>query len=108
MRLDELRHNAIVTGSIFPEPVQIIVVSPMGDSVKLVGKGLRTGQIHEPILTTDQLALLQCTAETEPFDGDPKKFRLGIEALRLGLAYEYDPYFSLSCTSSDKSDKLVL
>jgi len=27
---------------------------------------------------------------------DPERFRLGVEAARLGLAYEYDPYFSLS------------
>jgi hypothetical protein len=29
------------------------------------------------------------------------RFRLGIEALRLGLAYEYDPYFSLSIARVD-------
>ena len=29
------------------------------------------------------------------------RFRLGIEALRLGLAYEYDPYFSLSIARID-------
>ena len=28
-------------------------------------------------------------------------FRLGIEAMRLGLAYEYDPYFSLSIARVD-------
>src|SRR5215475_6547847 len=37
----------------------------------------------------------------EPFDGDPHKFRLGVEALRLGLAYEYDPYFTLSIARVD-------
>ena len=37
----------------------------------------------------------------EPFDGDPHRFRLGVEALRLGLAYEYDPYFSLSIARVD-------
>src|SRR5204863_9050672 len=40
--------------------------------------------------------LLETSPDAEPFDGDPQKFRLGIEALRLGLAYEYDPYFALS------------
>ena len=28
-------------------------------------------------------------------------FRLGVEAQRLGLAYEYDPYFSLSIARAD-------
>ena len=73
----------------------------MGTSVKLVGKGLVTGQVHEPILDADQVATLEASPEKVPFDGDPQKFRLGIEALRLGLAYEYDPYFALSIARVD-------
>ena len=101
MRLDQLKPTIVVRGPIFPEPVQVIVVIPMGGSVKLVGKGLNTGHVHEPILNTEQLAQLTCTADKEPFDGDPQHFRLGIEAMRLGLAYEYDPYFSLSIARVD-------
>ena len=101
MQLDELKPNVIVRGAIFPEPVQVIVVVPMGNSVKLIGKGLTTGKVHEPILNAEQLASLEATPEKEPFDGDAHRFRLGIEALRLGLAYEYDPYFSLSIARVD-------
>ena len=36
-----------------PEPVQVIVVLPLGTSIKLIGKGLRTGQVHEPILSPE-------------------------------------------------------
>ncbi len=101
MRQDQLKPNVIVRGAIFPEPVQVIVVVPMGESVKLIGKGLNSGKVHEAILNADQLASLESTPEKEPFDGDPHKFRLGIEALRLELAYEYDPYFSLSIARVD-------
>lgn len=101
MRLDQLKPNIIVRGAIFPEPVQVIVVVPMGEAVKLIGKGLTSGKVHEPILDAEQLASLEATPEKEPFDGDPNKFRLGIEALRLELAYEYDPYFSLSIARVD-------
>ena len=100
MRIDQLKPSVIVRGPIFPEPVQIIVVVPMGASVKLVGKGLNTGQVHEPILNGEQVATLEATPEKEPFDGDPQRFRLGIEALRLGLAYEYDPYFAFPSPES--------
>ena len=99
MKIEQLKPNVIVRGPIFPEPVQVIVSIPMGSSVKLVGKGLVTGQVHEPILDASQVATLEATPEKAPFDGDPQKFRLGIEALRLGLAYEYDPYFALSTVS---------
>lgn len=73
----------------------------MGDSIKLIGEGMVTGKVHQPILKEDQVAQLEVSSEKEPFDGDPVKFRLGIEALRLGLAYEYDPYFSLSIARVD-------
>ena len=101
MHIDQLKPNVIVRGPLFPEPVQVIVTIPMGNAVKLIGKGLITGQVHEPILTAEQLAKLEASPDREPFDGDPHRFRLGIEALRLGLAYEYDPYFSLSIARVD-------
>ena len=85
MKIEELKPNVIVQGPIFPEPVQVIVSTPIGQSIKLIGKGLKSGQVYEPILSADQLSLLEATPEKEPFDGDPKRFRLGIEALRLVL-----------------------
>jgi SNF2 family DNA or RNA helicase len=69
--------------------------------VRIFGKGLTTGQAYDPILDPEQISLLETTPESIPFDGDAKKFRLGIEALRLGLAYEYDPYFALSIARVD-------
>src|SRR5437773_11993072 len=101
MLLAELKPNVVVRGPIFPEPVQVIVSIPMGASIKLIGKGLVTGQVHEPILDADQVATLEAAPAKPPFDGDPQRFRLGIEALRLGLAYEYDPYFALSIARVD-------
>lgn len=99
--ISKLKPNVIVRGPLFPEPVQIITTIPLGDAVKLIGKGLHSKQVYEPILNTEQLARLECTPETEPFDGDPKHFRLGVEAMRLAMAYEYDPYFSLSIARVD-------
>jgi hypothetical protein len=42
------------------------------------------------------VSILDASPEKETFDGDAGRFRLGVEALRLALAYEYNPYFSLS------------
>src|SRR5437773_3023900 len=74
---------------------------PMGTGVKLVGKGQNTKTVYEPVLTPEKLELLETSPDEEPFDGDPQKFRLGIEAMRLQLAFEYDPYFSLSISRVD-------
>ncbi len=101
MRIEELKPNITVQGPLFPEPVQVIVTIPMGAAVKLIGKGVQSNSVYEPILSLDQVALLTASPASEPFDGDARKFRLGIEAMRLGLAYEYDPYFSLSIARVD-------
>ena len=99
--LEKLKPNVKIRGPFFAEEVQVIVTIPMGDSIKLIGKGLQTGQVHEPILSVEQLASIQIGSDKQPFDGDARRFRLGIEAIRLGLAYEYDPYFSLSIARID-------
>ena len=101
MNAEDLRPNIIVRGPMFPEPVKVIRVVPMGGSLKLVGQGMTTGLVHQPILSPAQLANLEGSPEQEPFDGDAIKFKLGVEALRLGIAYEYDPYFSLSIARVD-------
>jgi superfamily II DNA or RNA helicase len=101
MPVVDLKPNSIVRGSILPEPVKVISVIQLGDSVKLIGEGLNTGKVHQPILTAEQIATLEISPEKQPFDGDANRFRLGIEAMRLGLAYEYDPYFSLSIARVD-------
>jgi superfamily II DNA or RNA helicase len=96
-----LNPGTIVSGPLLPELVEVITAIEMGASIKLIGKGLTTGKTHDPILTAEQLAQLTVSAEREPFDGDARFFRLGVEAHRLGLAFEYDPYFSLSIARVD-------
>ena len=52
----------------------------MGTLVKVIGKGLRTEKFYDPILDADQLDTITASPEKEPFDGDPVRFRLGVEA----------------------------
>src|SRR5713226_6573942 len=96
-----LRPGSIIRGPTLPEPVEVLAIIPLGDSLKVIGRGLQTGLTHDPVLTPDQLSHLTVSADQEPFDGDARLFRLGVEAHRLGLAYEYDPYFSLSIARVD-------
>src|SRR5437588_13091322 len=101
MNANELKLGIIVRGPVLPEPIEVLVVTPLGDVIKVVGAGQKTGQVHQRVLRLDQLQFFEATPEREPFDGDPERFRLGVEAARLGLAYEYDPYFSLSISRVD-------
>jgi hypothetical protein len=45
MKADELKANVTVYGPLFPEPVQVIVAVPMGNGMKLVGKGARSNTV---------------------------------------------------------------
>jgi hypothetical protein len=101
MTVDEIHVGSVITGPLLPEPVEVLAVIPLGDSVKLIGKGCKSGLVRDPVLTPAQLAELSHTPLVGTFDGDPTLFRLGIEAQWLALAYEYDPYFSLSIARVD-------
>ena len=101
MQREQLKPNVVLQGPRFPKPVQVIVTVPLGKAVNVIAKGMRTSQVYEPVLVEEQLARLGASPEKEPFDGDPHKFRLGVEALRLGLTYEHDRYFSLSIARVD-------
>ncbi|HLG63851.1 MAG TPA: helicase-related protein [Ktedonosporobacter sp.] len=101
MQADQLRQHMIIRGPLFSEAVQVMMVAPMGESVQIFGKGLTTGHAYTTILSPAQLATLEALPQKAPFDGDARKYRLGVEALRLGLAYEYDPYFALSIARVD-------
>jgi superfamily II DNA or RNA helicase len=98
---DTIRVGSVVTGPTLPEPIEVLATVPMGESLKVIGRGRNTGLTFDPVLTPAQLAQLSVSADREPFDGDARMFRLGIEAQRLGLAYEYDPFFSLSIARVD-------
>lgn len=98
---DGLRDERIVTGLTFPESIEVLAIVAMGESLKIIGLGRETGLTHDPVLTPAQLAQLVVSADREPFDGDARMFRLGIEAHSLGLAYEYDRFYSLSIARID-------
>ncbi|MGZ3396521.1 MAG: DEAD/DEAH box helicase, partial [Isosphaeraceae bacterium] len=101
MTIDEIHVGSVISGPLLPEPVEVLAVVALGDSIKLIGKGCKTGLVRDPVLTPTQLSQLRCSPVHESFDGNPALFRLGIEAHRLGLAYEYDPFFSLSIARVD-------
>ena len=90
MAPSNIKPGSIVTGPTLPEPIEVLATVPMGESLKVIGRGRNTGMTHDPVLTPAQLAQLTVSADREPFDGDARMFRLSVEAQRLGLAYDDD------------------
>jgi len=101
MKISQLQTDVIIWGALFPERVRILAFSPIGHSFKVVGTGCESGKTYERILSETQIASLQCTDSIIRYDGNARLFRLGMEAQRLALAYEYDPYFALSIARVD-------
>ncbi len=98
---EQIRQGVVIGGPFIPESMEVLAVIPFGPSLKVIGRGVKTGQSYDPVLSPEQIARLTLTGESEPFDGSAQLFRIGVEAHRLGLAYEYDPYFSLSIARVD-------
>src|SRR5271165_2523162 len=98
---EQIRQGITISGPFIPEPMEVLHVIPFVTSLKVIGRGAKTGRSYDPVLRPDQIAQLKVTGESEPFDGSAQHFLIGGEAHRLGLAYEYDPYFSLSIARVD-------
>ena len=45
MTADQLKPHRILRGPLFPEPVEVLVASPMAGAVKLVGRGVQTNKV---------------------------------------------------------------
>jgi hypothetical protein len=61
MMLDQLRVGSVISGPFLPEPVEVLAVIPLGESIKLIAKGCRSGLVRDPVLTRAQLGQLHCT-----------------------------------------------
>ena len=97
-----LREGQILTGPQFNEPMLVITASPgvAGSwNVGLVGQ--KSQQFRPVRLTASDAANLTIADPSLSYDGDGGLLRLGIDAYKLGIAYEFDPYFGLSISRVD-------
>lgn len=101
MTARDLPAGSVIEGPILPERVEVLLAAEDGGLIHLVGRGLQSGLAHDLRLSAAQLASLRVVGGDPDYGGSPVLFRLGIEAMRLQLAYEYDPYFALSIAKVD-------
>ena len=107
MAINEIREKVkqgfILRGSKFSEPMLVINEPRRGDGyleVDLVGT--RTQKFRGGVsLTEEDLRQLEIESPEITLQGNPHLFQLGLEAIRIRLAYEYDPFFALSISRID-------
>ena len=95
--------GVVLSGSQFSEPMRVIGIPTTGDGFVLVNLvGTRTNTFRGGVTLSNQdLASIQIERKEAVFQGKPRLFKLGLEAIRISLAQEYDPYFGLSISRVD-------
>ncbi|MFH0990330.1 MAG: helicase-related protein [bacterium] len=97
-----LEPGQILTGNLFNEPVRVVTVQPNGINIWVVGVvGTKSERFRTITLSSDDISKLTILNSTFEYTGDGGLLRLGIQALSLGIAYEFDPYFGLSISRVD-------
>src|SRR6266571_1030592 len=103
IEVSTVREGDVLEGDLWPEPIVVIAVKLIGDLIQIESRGVGTRRAYSDLLPRQELE--QRVHVTRPtgarFSGDPVKFRLGIEALRIRLAYEFDPHFAVSVSQID-------
>jgi len=100
---NEIVESAVLTGPQFSEPMLVIGNPTIGDGFVLANLvGSRTNSFRGGVtLTKQDLKLIQIERPASRFGGKPRLLKLGLEALRISLAQEFDPYFGLSISRVD-------
>ena len=97
-----IEKDMVVQGPLWPEPVRVLSVEHFGTMLQVDAVGTRSRQFYPGIIVTaaqaDALKIVS-SARGMDFSGDPQAFHLAIEALRIRLAYEYDPHFAVNAST---------
>ena len=99
---EAIRVGQIIRGRAFNEPMRVVTALPVGGGVWEAGLvGQQTQRFRQVTLTAQDIAGLEAAAAVPTFEGDGRLLRLGLQAYELGIAHEFDPYFSLSISRVD-------
>jgi len=97
-----IRVGQILEGPQFVGPVRVETVQVNAQSALEVGVvEVGTGLFRRVLLGESDLETIRIRETILTYDCDGALLRLGIEALSLGIAYEFDPYFGLSISRVD-------
>lgn len=97
-----LEKNMVIEGPLWPEPVRVLGVDHFGTMLQVDAVGTRTRQFYPGIIVTAaQVEALKVISNAKgmDFSGDAEAFHLAIEAMRIRLAYEYDPHFAVNTST---------
>ena len=99
---DALEVGQVLAGPLFSEPMRVVTVGAAGPDFWELGLvGQQSGQFSPVTLDAEELATLKAVGAGVSYGGDGGALRLGMQAHKLGIAYEFDPHFALSLSRVD-------
>ena len=97
LKLEQIQRKMSIAGLEPADSVQIITAEPIGDDALTVVYKLADGTIRERMVFRSDEASLSVAGRERPwsFDAPGKEFKLATEALRIDLAYLFDPMMAV-------------
>lgn len=91
-QVNQIGKGAIVQIPALPEPIKVLSFSPVNDRLfRLVGIGVQTQRLYNPLLTAEQIAQMTVTSQGWDFSGNAEAVFLSVEAIRIRNAHLFDP-----------------
>ncbi|HIE29752.1 TPA: DUF3883 domain-containing protein [Candidatus Poribacteria bacterium] len=92
----------IVAGLEPDEHVEIRKVKSFGSKFLLEGVGVQSRrEIRRPLSENELAQLVKVRGSDYSYDGDAEAFLLGVEAMRIQTAYQFDPLFAVNSSAVD-------
>ena len=101
MDISELRPGIIITGSKWPEPVEIKKVDNDGAYVHIIGATTLTGQHIDQLIPLAEFADISVSVVRTDFSSEPWKVFLALETKRYRFASLYDPLLAMNASKVD-------
>ncbi|RLG49610.1 MAG: helicase [Thermoproteota archaeon] len=100
--LGKLKVGSVLEGPFWPERIRVVLISRIGNNVRIEGVGLETEKFYSRILNGEQLKLIRrVDVSIRDFSGDAEAFFLFLEGKRIRFAYQFDPLFAVNVSQID-------
>ena len=98
--MSDIKPGAILRGSQWPEPIEIILIEDQGDYVRLAGTMVTSRRYWDGLINKTDLKLMQENT-LELFGAEPRSVFLSLEAKRYRFASLYDPLLAMNTCKVD-------
>lgn len=101
MKVEDIKPGTVVTGSRWPEPVEVKKIESSGGYVHVVGATTLSGQHVDQLIPAEDFEGLTISTVPTDFSSEPEKVFLALEAKRYRYASLYDPLLAMNASKVD-------